>query len=152
MIPILFALAAAAEAPVDLCMQPVPVAGFREWWSRSNRPSVTIGSKAMLALKPAGKVDFEPTLARPPKADTFGGVFPFDVPSAGRYRFALSPAAWIDLVQNGRRLNSVDHVHGPTCSGIAKIVAFDLQPGRYWLQLSEAKGATIGVMVSPPAK
>jgi len=30
-----------------------------------------------------------------------------------------------------------------------KIVAFDLQPGRYWLQLSDAKDATINVMVSP---
>ena len=88
-------------------------------------------------------------MARPAKDGTFGGYFPVDVARAGRYRFALSQGAWIDLVQKGERLKSADHAHGPICSGIAKIVAFDLQPGRYWLQLSEAKDASIDVMLAP---
>ncbi len=63
----------------------------------------------------------------------------------------MSQGAWIDLVQKGERLKSADHAHGPDCSGIAKIVAFDLQPGRYWVQLSEAKDATIYAAVAGPS-
>jgi hypothetical protein len=151
MIAMLAALAV-AQASGEHCMQPVPVAGFRAWWSRPATSSIRVGIKAVLALKPAAKVRFEPALARPPKSDAFGGVFPFDVTSAGRYRVALSTDAWVDMVRRGERLKSVDHAHGPDCSGIAKIVAFDLQPGRYGLQLSEAKEATIGVMVSQAPK
>jgi hypothetical protein len=149
MIPLLFLLAAAAaDAPKPVCVQMAAVAGFAGW-GRSAGSQLAIGSEATLALKPATKVEFKPALARPAKDGSFGGFFPIDIAKAGRYRIALSSGAWIDLVQKGDRLKSADHAHGPDCSGIAKIVAFDLQPGRYWLQLSEAKDARINVMVSP---
>ena len=73
--------------------------------------------------------------------------FPLNFAKAGRYRIALSQDAWINLVQKGVRLKTADHARGAACSGIAKVVAYDLQPGRYWLQLSEAKEPSIGVMV-----
>lgn len=151
MIPMLIVLAvAAADAPQPVCVRMATVAGF-ENWGHSAGSALTIGSEATLALKPASGVDFKPALARPAKDGTFGGYFPIDVAKAGRYRIAVSQGAWIDLVQKGDRLRSADHSHGPTCSGIAKIVAFDLQPGRYWLQLSEAKAPSISVMlVSSP--
>jgi hypothetical protein len=148
MIPMLFILAAAASAPQPVCVRMEPVAGF-EGWGHPAGPALAMGSEAMLALKPATGVDFKPALTRPAKDGTFGGYFPIDVVKAGRYRIALSQGAWIDLVQKGDRLKSADHAHGPACSGIAKIVAFDLQPGRYWLQLSEAKEPAIGAMLVP---
>jgi hypothetical protein len=147
MIPMLFVLAAAVAAPQPACARVATVAGF-ESWGHPAGSALGIGSEATLALKPATNVDFKPALTRPAKDGTFGGYFPIDVTKAGRYRIALSQGAWIDLVQKGDRLKSADHSHGPDCSGIAKIVAFDFQPGRYWLQLSEAKEASIGVMVS----
>jgi hypothetical protein len=149
MIPLLFILAAAAaDIPKPVCVRMEPVAGF-EGWGHPAGSALGLGSAATLALKPATQVEFKPALARPAKDGSFGGFFPLDIAKAGRYRIALSVGAWIDLVQKGDRLKSADHAHGPDCSGIAKIVAFDLEPGRYWLQLSEAKGATINVMVSP---
>ena len=149
MIPFLFVLAAAvADAPKPVCVRMEPVAGF-EGWGHPAGSAVAIGSAATLTLKPATQVEFKPALARPAKDGTYGGFFPIDIATAGRYRVAVSAGAWIDLVQKGDRLKSADHAHGPDCSGIAKILAFDLQPGRYWLQLSDAKDASINVMVSP---
>jgi hypothetical protein len=125
-----------------------PVAGF-EGWGHPTGSAPGVGSAATLTLKPAAQVDFKPALARPAKQGSFGGFFPIDIARAGRYRIAASSGVWIDLVRKGDRLKPADHALGPDCSGIAKIVAFDLQPGRYWLQLSGAKDATINVMVSP---
>lgn len=151
MMPLLLVLAtAAADAPQPVCVRMEPVAGF-EGWGRPAASALTVGSEAMLALKPAVGVDFKPALARPAKDGTFGGYFPVDVAKAGRYRIALSQGAWLDAVQKGERLKPADTAHGPACSGIAKIVAFDLQPGRYWLQLSNAKDASIGVEVAAPS-
>jgi len=148
MIALFFILAVAtAEAAQPVCVRMEPVAGF-EGWGKPAGSTLAVGSEATLDLKPATDVTFKPALARPAKDGTYGGYFPLTVASAGRYRIALSSGAWLDLVQKGERLKSVDHAHGPACSGITKIVAFDLQPGRYWLQLSEAKAPTIGAMVA----
>jgi hypothetical protein len=151
MMPLLLALAAAAaDTPQPVCIRMEPVAGF-EGWGHPSGSTLAIGREALLPLKPAAGVDFKPALARPAKDGTFGGYFPLDVAKAGRYRVALSQAAWLDAVQKGQRLKPLDHAHAPNCSGIAKIVTFDLQPGRYWLQLSNAKDASIGVEVAAPS-
>ena len=151
MIPMLFVLATAvAHAGQPTCIRMQPVAGF-EGWGHPMGSTPAIGHEATLALKPAKQVDFKPALARAAKQGTFGGFFPLDVAKAGHYRIALSAGAWLDLVQKSERLKLGGHGHAPACSGIAKIVEYDLRPGRYWLQLSGAKAATIGVMVSPGA-
>jgi hypothetical protein len=151
MMPILLVLAAtAAVPPQPTCIRMQPVAGF-ENWGHPGESSLGVGNEAMLALKPATGITFKPALARPAKDGTFGGYFPIDVAKAGRYRIALSDGAWIDLVRKDEKLKPAAHAHGPSCSGIAKIVGFDLDPGRYWLQLSDAKQPSIGVAVSAPS-
>jgi len=148
MIPMLFVFAmAAADTPQPVCVRMATVAGFENWGHPAGS-NLAVGTEATLALKPATGVAFKPALARPAKDGTFGGYFPIDVAQAGRYRIAVSQGAWIDLVQKGARLKPANHVHGPACSGIAKIVAFDLQPGRYWIQLSAANEPTISVEVA----
>ena len=143
-------LAAATAAAQPACVRIEPVAGF-EGWGKPAGSALGVGREATLALKPGAQVEYKPALARPAKAATFGGFFPFDVQKAGHFRFALSTEAWADLVRKGDRLKLAGHGHAPACSGIAKIVEYDLEPGRYWLQLSNAKSPTINVMVSPPA-
>ena len=151
MMPILLVLAAAAAAaPQPVCVRMTPTPGF-ENWGHPTAAALGMGKEATLALRPAADVAFKPALARPAKPGTFGGYFPVDVAKPGRYRIALSQGAWIDVVQKGDRLKSADHAHGAACSGIAKILAFDLQPGRYWLQLSEAREATISAEVAGPS-
>lgn len=141
-----FALASPAWAADPVCVRKAEAPGF-EGWGKPSGDALAVGKQATLTLKPASTVRFAPRLARPPKDGTFGGYFPLTVPAAGTYRFALSDGAWIDAVYHGTRLHSAAHGHGPDCSGIAKIVAFQLQAGRNYIQLSEAKAATVSVMV-----
>jgi hypothetical protein len=139
-------LAAPALAADPVCANKTPTSGF-EAWGKPSGDALMVGMQATLALKPAGTIHFMPALARAPKDGTYGGYFALTVPTAGTYRFALSDGAWIDVVRQGARLHSMAHEHGPDCSGIRKIVAFQLEAGRSYVQLSEAKAATIAVMV-----
>ena len=149
MMSMLFVLAAtAANAGQPVCIRMEPVAGF-EGWGHPTGSVPTVGREATLALKPARQVDFKPALGRAAKPGTFGGFFPINIAKAGHYRIALSAGAWADLVRKSERLKLAGHGHAPACSGIAKIVEYDLQPGRYWLQLSDAQTPAISVMVSP---
>ncbi|UAK25999.1 hypothetical protein [Sphingomonas nostoxanthinifaciens] len=139
-------LSAPAIAQDATCTHAAVEPGF-DGWGKPAGDTLAPGKAATLALKPATEVTFEPKLARAPKPGSFGGFFAITVPAAGTYRFALSQGAWIDAVHRGDRLKSVAHGHGAACSGIAKIVAFELPAGRSYIQLSEAKAATIDVMV-----
>jgi len=71
------------------------------------------------------------------------------VDAAGRYGVAADGRVWIDLVADGKPLTSAEHGHGPDCSGIRKIVWFDLVPGTYELALSKATAERVRVLVVP---
>ena len=86
------------------------------------------------------------TPARKPDVYKFGGMIPIDVKKAGRLIVALDAGAWIDLVRDGAALKSVTHGHGPACSGIRKMVEFDVAQGRYQLQIVNAPAASIHAM------
>lgn len=83
---------------------------------------------------------------RKPDVHKFGGMIPIEVKKAGRLIVALDAGAWIDLVQGGAVVKSVAHGHGPPCSGIRKMVEFDVMPGRYQLQIVNAPSASIHAM------
>ena len=111
---------------------------------------VAVGQAARLELAAADKVTF----AHPPEkvAEPGGhaGLVALDVTKRGRYRVALGAPAWIDLVRDGAVEKSVAHGHGPVCTGIRKIVDFNLEPGRHILQLSGAPAAEVVLMVAGP--
>ena len=83
---------------------------------------------------------------RKPDVHKFGGMIPIDVKRAGRLVVALDAGAWIDLVQGGAVVKSLTHGHGPACSGIRKMVEFDVTQGRYQLQIVNAPTASIHAM------
>ncbi|HEV2598286.1 MAG TPA: homogentisate 1,2-dioxygenase [Sphingopyxis sp.] len=83
---------------------------------------------------------------RKPDVHKFGGMIPIEVKKAGRLIVALDAGAWIDLVRDGAAQKSVVHGHGPACSGIRKMVEFDVTPGRYQLQIVNAPAASIHAM------
>lgn len=83
---------------------------------------------------------------RKPDVHKFGGMIPIEVKKAGRLIVALDAGAWIDLVRDGAAQKSVAHGHGPACSGIRKMVEFDVTPGRYQLQIVNAPAASIHAM------
>lgn len=83
---------------------------------------------------------------RKPDVYKFGGMIPIDVKKAGRLVVALDAGAWIDLVRDGAVVKSLTHGHGPACSGIRKMVEFDVTQGRYQLQIVNAPTASIHAM------
>jgi len=154
MIASLFAvllLQAAPATAAPVCTATVaPPAGLEAW---SAAPSMTAdviapGKNIALTLEPIDSVTFPLPLQRKPAAGTFGGVYHVTVATAGTYRVALQNSAWIDLVRDGKSLTSVGHMEGMPCSGIRKIVDFDLQPGTYVVQLSNAKTAQIRILIA----
>lgn len=81
-----------------------------------------------------------------------GGMFRLDIAEAGAYRIAMGSGGWIDVIGDGKALESIDHGRGPACSTIGKFVTFDLKPGRYTVQISDAAEAAMGLLaVRSPA-
>lgn len=69
------------------------------------------------------------------------------IDSAGKYGIAADSKVWIDVIADGKPLTSTDHGHGPDCSGIRKIVWFDLAAGTYEVALSKAAGPSVRLLV-----
>lgn len=145
--------AAPAACPAMPVSPPVELAG----WSAGRTIAaaadaagvvpVTVGQGVRATLLPVGRVTYPVAPARAGPG-AHGGLLAVDVSRAGRYRVALGAAAWIDMVQGGRALSSVGHGHGPACTGIRKIVDFDLRPGRHVLEIAGAPDAVITVLIA----
>lgn len=109
--------------------------------------ALPIGSSVKATLTPS-KVRFAAKPEKTPASGSYNGIFALNVTVGGRYRVALGSGAWIDLVKGRKSLTSVAHGHGPECTGIRKMVDFDLAPGKYTLQISGSSEPTTGVMVT----
>jgi hypothetical protein len=93
------------------------------------------GQAAILALSQTPKVAYLLRPAKPGGSVSFGGLASFTVKEAGTWRVALGAGAWIDVVKDGKASESVAHGHGPDCTGVRKMVDYQLAPGRYTLQI-----------------
>jgi hypothetical protein len=130
--------------------EPIPA----EWsgWSVTAPLTADLqtGGRKEMTLAPVGSVKLAATPVKPPVTGMYAGTVAFDVARAGRARIALDQGAWIDVVKDGAIVKSTTHGHGPKCSGIRKIVDFDLTPGRYVVQIVNAPKDRIGVMALLP--
>jgi hypothetical protein len=88
---------------------------------------------------------------KPGGSVSYSGVFAFTVPEAGNYAVALSSAAWIDVVEDGKALEPLSFGHGPACTTIRKMVVYPLRAGRHILQVagSGAEAARLLVAKQP---
>ena len=77
-----------------------------------------------------------------------GGLFEFTVAAAGGYTVALSSAAWIDVIENGKAVSPASFGHGPECTSIRKMVVIALQPGRHTLQVSGSADPKLKILVA----
>ncbi|WP_448658040.1 homogentisate 1,2-dioxygenase [Sphingomonas sp. CJ99] len=135
-----------------------PPAGLAGWTAAgaaagAARPAdqaqrLVLGERAEIALLPADEVSFAVPPERSFDPSTRGGMVIIQVEQAGRYRVALGSAAWVDVIGSGAAIASVSHGHGPACTGIRKIVDYDLAPGRYLLQLSGSASVSVAVLVA----
>jgi hypothetical protein len=148
-LPILAALAVpvavAAAEPTPQCPAPKTPAGELAPWTApvtvvsanasDELPDaqLRVGQAAELVLHPIGAVTLPVKAGRD---GGNGGLAAVKVAKAGTYRIALATPAWIDLVAGGKALESTKHGHGEPCTGIRKIVEFQLKPGRYTVVIS----------------
>lgn len=109
---------------------------------------LVIGQALDLALASTPDIAYPVRPERPGGSVSHGGIASFRVETAGVYRVAIDSAAWLDLVADGKHLDSVNHGHGPDCSGIRKMVDFRLEPGDYLLQLAGNGAPRLRVLVT----
>lgn len=137
---------------------PAPLPAGLEGWAKKTPVSagasagraatLPIGAGVTATLLPTPKVAYVVRPEKPGGSVSSGGLFAFTVPSPGRYRVALGSGAWIDVLSGTTAAVSVAHGHGPACTGVRKMVDFDLTPGRYLLQVAGNGNATLPMMVA----
>lgn len=155
----LASLAHAQEA-VPTCPAPVAASGELTPWNapgqmraganaaQRSSAALAVGQAVRIALLPTPQVRYPVRPEKPGGSVSFGGLVRLDVMDAGVYRVALGSAAWIDLVRDRKALTSIAHGRGPECTGIRKMVDFQLTPGRYILQIAANGEPETGVLVS----
>ncbi|MDO7835159.1 hypothetical protein Q4610_08855 [Sphingobium sp. HBC34] len=151
----LAALLLAAANPV--CAAPAPLAEPWTSWRQSGQakagilaqgaPALILGKPLTADLTPAAHVQFPVVLGKGAK-EGHGGLFSLSLKQAARVGIALSGPAWVDVVTGNAVVASVAHGHGPDCSGIRKIVWFDLPAGRHIVQVAGAKDRSIHIMAA----
>lgn len=153
-------LAAAPDKPTASCRTMADPPPELADWSRgaSSKTIYAYGADLAAEWSPLGAARTELPLHRfeslryaiapdrQPDVHKFGGMIPIEVRKPGRLIVALDGGAWIDLVRDGAVVTSVTHGHGPSCTGIRKMVEFDVAPGRYLLQIVNAPQASIRAM------
>ena len=89
------------------------------------------------------------TTVQPGQAVTFApsGPLILVITEAGSYGVAIDQPAWVDVARDGGTLHSNGNSHGPACSSVRKIVDFQLQPGRYTINLSRTQAPTVRLLV-----
>jgi hypothetical protein len=60
----------------------------------------------------------------------------------------LSSEGWIDVVQDGRRVQSITSTGVRNCDGVRKSVKFDLAAAPFVVQISGIEANTIGLVIS----
>ena len=112
------------------------------------KATLAVGKAVTATLHPTREVAYATQPEKPGGSVAKGGMFGLKIDKAGTYTVALGSGPWIDVLQGGKPLESTAHGHGPDCSSIRKMVAFNLQPGSYVVQISANADPTLAIMVA----
>jgi hypothetical protein len=103
------------------------------------------GAFSML-LQPVAQVIYTVAPERG-RDDGFGGIVTLEWIAAGRYQVTLSADAWIDAVQNDRRLPVLASTSRDDCPGIRQSVQFEIKGVPLTLQFGGAMVRRLNVSV-----
>jgi hypothetical protein len=156
--PPLAAAAQQAAAPACAAMDKDLPAVMAAWPDRTGLPSaateaglpgaqILVGRAGQVSLHRSAEITYPAAPGKAGGADSFGGLLEFAVDQPGDYAVALSSGAWLDVAHAGKPIVSSAHGHGPACSTIHKVVDFQLQPGRYVLEISANPEPRVGLML-----
>jgi hypothetical protein len=158
-------LAVCAAAGPALAQEPVgcdkfkwPLDKERATLSGSDLPKVASGSRVNWAIPFATAVTLVPLAEaklpmapeRAPKSnESFAGFIQSPAPAkAATYKITLSSEGWIDVVQDGRRVQSITSTGVRGCDGVRKSVKFDLAATPFTIELSGIEANTIAIAIS----
>lgn len=147
----------AAHAAPDPCANTPVLAEPWTSWSQSgaaiaggtasSAPRLVLGKPVNASLRPGAQVQF-PVPPAKPQLKSYGGLFALSMKTPARIGIALSDGAWVDVINGTASFKSTGHAHGPSCSGIRKIVWFDLPQGLHAIQISGAAKPAIRIMAA----
>jgi hypothetical protein len=111
------------------------------------KAEIVVGQAVLAEMKATPEVTYSARPADPGGKVSKGGMFQLAIKQAGLYRVAISDHAWIDVVSQGKLVPSSGHGRGPACSGIRKMVDYQLEAGPYTLQLSAGEQNKLAILV-----
>lgn len=104
-------------------------------------------NKVALVTRVSAHFPVAPGGAEQPKQYMYAGIIGVHVPGDGTYRVVTDEGMRIDVVVDGRLVDSTAFGRGPHCSG--KFVDFPLHTGDATLQLVGAPYETVTVLILP---
>lgn len=104
-----------------------------------------------LALKPFVDSGLKVPPGRPPKDPTqaSAGYIELPAPEAGVYQVTVAGKQWVDVIQDGKALESIAHGSDPTCTSFHKVVRFQLTDAPVTLQLSGEAADNVTFTILP---
>jgi hypothetical protein len=103
-----------------------------------------------LRLSPVTEIKLPAEPSRNPKPNSYAGFVRYaSPPHAGTYRVTLSEPGWIDVVQDGREMESGAFSAVTGCEGIRKSVKFHLRPSPFVVEITGSPVKEIAVAVTP---
>ena len=116
-------------------------------------PKLPSGGRATFPLPFATLVTLTPfadaKLRAPKSNNSFAGSIEVAAPARrGTYKITLSSEGWIDVLQDGKRLQSIAATGATGCNGVRKSVKFELAATPFTVQFSGVDADNIGVVIS----
>jgi hypothetical protein len=146
-------------APACTAMDAALPAGLEDWNGGAVLPTLrnakdasdlrlTPGKGYLASLAPTSSVVMAVAPEKPGGSVSYSGLFHFNIETAGNYAVALSTAAWIDVVEDGKAVEPLSFGHGPACTTIRKMVVYPLKAGQHVLQIAGNGAETAKLMVA----
>jgi len=121
-------------------------------------PKVASGSRiewrlpfaTIVSLMPLANAKLPMAPERTPKSnESFAGFIQSPAPTkAATYKITLSSEGWIDVVQGGQRVQSLNSTGAKGCDGVRKSVKFELAATPFTVQLSDIEANSVGLVIS----
>ena len=103
-----------------------------------------------MSLVPLADAKLPMAPERTPKSnESFAGFIQSPAPTkAATYKITLSSEGWIDVVQDGRRVQSITSTGVRGCAGVRKSVKFELAASPFTVELSDIEANSVGLVIS----
>jgi len=111
---------------------------------------IELGKRYQARLHPQAEVTLAARPGKPMLDDgAKAGMLTFQVPHDGRYRAAITSGHWIDMVDAGQIVRSLDFQGHRGCPLVHKIVEYELRAGRdLVLQFAGGHAPEVGVVMT----